>query len=100
MKYFLQAVIQVWMLLVFFLGVQGQANAAIVSGLYQTDVIVPDQSATARQEAFREAFEQVIIKVAGGKSVIDHEVIQKTLGRAVGFVREYRYSEKLVPGLF
>lgn len=96
MKYFTRAVFQAFLLLLF-LGVQSQASAAIVQGLYQTDVIVPDQSASARQEAFRKAFQQVIIKIAGGEAVIEHAVIQKTLGRAIRFVREYRYSEKLVP---
>ncbi|MBL4762065.1 MAG: DUF2066 domain-containing protein [Gammaproteobacteria bacterium] len=97
MKYFTRAVFQTLLLLC--LGAQSQVNAAVVQGLYQTDVIVPDQSASARQAAFRKAFQRVIIKVAGGKSVIDHAVIQKTLGRAIRFVREYRYSEKLVPAV-
>ncbi|MCY7294109.1 DUF2066 domain-containing protein [Alteromonas sp. a30] len=67
-------------------------HADVVSDLYQAKVKVTDQSSRAQERAIQAAFEQVLIKVSGSKSLIEETVIKTEVERAGQFLRQYQFE--------
>ncbi len=63
-------------------------------GLYEAEVTVEDQGAEQRQQALREALEEVLNKAAEAQELtVDKARITAALDRAERYVQQYRYTE-------
>src|SRR3990167_4757246 len=68
------------------------AFAVKVSSLYQFETPVVSQADDVREEAVREGFLQVLIKISGDPEIAKHPVIKPNLKRADYYVQEFSYS--------
>jgi len=76
----------------FIYGSIGPASAAPVSGLFEAAVPVAGQQAEQRTEAIRAAFQKVLVKVTGSRSVINRSELKDTWAKASHYVQQYRYE--------
>jgi len=67
------------------------AQAVMVSDLYEMQVAVADQSVASRAPAMQEALMLVLVKVAGEQSAAHHELLQQQLSNPDVFVKSFRY---------
>lgn len=74
----------------------GRIPAAEVSGLFEAVVPVANQGPAERQRAMREGFRQVLVKVAGQRSVLALPVIQQELGKAESLLGSFGYETQRV----
>ncbi len=66
-----------------------------VTGLYESEVPVEDQSQEQRQLAIRKALEEVLDKVATArKATIARGLLNSALERAEHYIQQYRYTEQ------
>ncbi len=66
-----------------------------VTGLYESEVPVEDQSQEQRQQAIRKALEEVLDKVATAReSTIARDLLNSALERAEHYIQQYRYTEQ------
>jgi hypothetical protein len=72
----------------------GPAQAAVVQGLYDTEVPVASQSTEDRSAAFQEALAQVLVKVTGSKTVIESAKAEEMVQKAARYVRSFQYVEQ------
>lgn len=73
-------------------------RAAIVSGLYQAGVPVPDQSAAARRVALQQALAAVLVKVTGERSAGGVPALASLLQDPSQFLQEYHYGQTQAGG--
>ncbi|MBF39542.1 DUF2066 domain-containing protein [uncultured Idiomarina sp.] len=71
----------------------GAAQAKLVDNLYSAEVEVASQSNAHRQQAIREAFERVILKVTGQPESIEHEAVKRALRSVSNYLIQYGYSD-------
>ncbi len=69
------------------------AGAVRVENLYSAGVEVADKGGEAREEGFRRALEQILLKVSGSMSVLDEPALQPMLDTPARHVQQYRYEE-------
>ena len=69
-----------------------QAIAVKVSSLYQTEMSVASQASEEREQAIRDGFLQVLMKVSGDPQIEKNQLIRSNLKRAEYFVQEYSYQ--------
>jgi len=69
-------------------------GAVETSGLYQATVPVGDRAQASRDEAFRQALAQVLVKVSGNSKIVLQPAAQKALKNSSSFVQEYAYAGK------
>lgn len=69
------------------------AQAKLVDNLYSAEVEVASQSDAHRQQAIREAFERVIMKVTGQQTSIDHDAVERALRSVSNYLIQYGYSD-------
>jgi hypothetical protein len=81
------------LLLVFFLHAPLSVAA---ENLYATEVAVADVSPEARKAAIRQAYEQVLVKASGYRSLKGKSGMQDLLKHAENHVQQFRY--KTIPG--
>ncbi|MBC53684.1 MAG: hypothetical protein CMQ34_07605 [Gammaproteobacteria bacterium] len=81
----------VWLLLMLALWLTPSAQALPVDGLYGQEIVVENQSEAAREGAYREAFERVIVKVTGERRWLEHPRIQEAVPRSSAYVAEVSY---------
>ncbi len=72
-------------------------TAMPVDGLYVQDVVVANQSQAERQRAYREALEQVVLKVTGQQRFVENSNVRSALSSAADYVEEVSYRTELVP---
>ncbi len=72
--------------------VAAPAWADQVSGLYETQVLVSDQSTEARADSINRAFEEVLIKLSGDANVL-HTLQGEPLPPASHFTQYYAYQQ-------
>tara|TARA_B100000029_G_scaffold342657_2_gene335014 strand:- start:3021 stop:4148 length:1128 start_codon:yes stop_codon:yes gene_type:complete len=72
------------------------ASALQVTGLYDHQVAVNNESDAERNRAFREALEAVILKVTGEYRWLEHPRIEEALGNAQSYVEAISYSSEAV----
>ena len=71
----------------------GRAETAL--GLYESEIAVEDQSTELRQQAIREALEEVLDKVANADEVtFTKKTLDQALNRAERYVQQYRYTDQ------
>lgn len=68
-------------------------NAAVVSGLYQSQVEIGSKQASERQNAFNEALQKVLIKLSGQKESVNSPEVYKSFFPAERFVQSFSYIE-------
>lgn len=67
------------------------AQALPVTGLYEETIQVNNQSESERQRAYRQAFEQVLVKVTGETRWLEHPAITAALRMSASYVSEVSY---------
>nr|MBS0020204.1 DUF2066 domain-containing protein [Gammaproteobacteria bacterium] len=77
--------------------IPGAVALASQEALYAARVPVASQDQGERQHAFRRAFEQVLTKVSGQRTLPSHPVITEALSRPEGYVAQFRYYSELEP---
>lgn len=70
----------------------GSSSAVEVGGLFEAAVAVSDQSTAERKRAVAEGFRQVLVKVAGQRSVLSLPAIKTELSRADALLGSFRYE--------
>lgn len=70
-------------------------HAAVVSGLYEAEVAVADQSESTRRQALREALAQVLVKLTGDSEAGSRSDARPLLDDAERYLQQYRYREYL-----
>ncbi len=65
-----------------------------MTGLYAASAPVPDQSAAARQKAFRQDLAAVLIKVSGNPDAPQVSALAPVIANAANLVVEYRYQQQ------
>jgi hypothetical protein len=78
------------------LSLLGCMNAKVmaieVDDLYQSKVVISNQSRQARNTAQRDAFRKVLVKVSGLYSVLDDSEVKKAVRKAGSYLRQFEYS--------
>tara|TARA_R110000782_G_scaffold17576_11_gene48992 strand:- start:186 stop:1232 length:1047 start_codon:yes stop_codon:yes gene_type:complete len=69
------------------------AHAIQVSGLYQATVPVPDESASKRNPAIKQALIQVLVKLTGNRNIRNSSDIVPLIERPERFVQQFRYRQ-------
>lgn len=69
-------------------------GAVEISGLYRATVPVADRAQASRDEAFRQALAQVLVKVSGDSKIVFLSAAKKVLKNPSSFVQEYAYTGK------
>lgn len=67
------------------------AGAAPSAELFSAEVVVPEESVSARNKGIREAFQQVLMRLTGSRSVQKRQGIANLMGQAASYVQQYRY---------
>lgn len=74
------------------------SHAAVVTGLYEASVPVPDQSASARRVALQQALAAVLVKVTGERTEGGVPALVKLAQDPSQFLQQYRYKQKPATG--
>ncbi|MGH8280139.1 MAG: DUF2066 domain-containing protein [Gammaproteobacteria bacterium] len=69
------------------------ARAAVVTGLYEASVPVPNQSAAARGVALQQALAAVLVKITGERSAASVPALAKLAQDPSQFLQQYRYDQ-------
>jgi hypothetical protein len=69
------------------------ASAVEVHGLYQVEIPVPDQTRDSRQVAYREALQQILVRVSGQSQVMMQRQFHEVLDDAWKLVQSFRYRQ-------
>ncbi len=77
-------------MLVLLVSITPVASAAVIKNLYNVEYPVPDQNRQVRSAVFTKGLEEVLIRVSGSRSVLQHI---KT-GSASNYVQQFSYVEK------
>jgi len=67
------------------------AMSAIVDGLYEAEISVPNQSKSERSKAMSEGLGEVFIKVSGNPQVITIDAIRDAMGKAGSYLQQFLY---------
>jgi len=73
-------------------------QAAETKGLYESEVPVSSQGASARTEGLREAMNEVLVKVSGTSRVSDDAELADAISSPGRYVQQYRYSSDMAAG--
>lgn len=76
---------------------QGACAFESPQDLYAASVPVATHDQGERQKAFRRAFEQVLTKVSGKRTLPKHPVVTQALSRPARYVAQFRYYSELEP---
>ncbi|ALO46637.1 DUF2066 domain-containing protein [Pseudohongiella spirulinae] len=74
------------------------AQALPVQGLYESEIAVSNQSEAERNRAYRQALEQVVVKVTGERRWLDNARIAQALSTAGSYVAEVSYRAENMQG--
>lgn len=69
-------------------------EAVEVKDLYQASVAINSQNSSDREPALQKALAAVMIKIGGEKSVLDNDVIKKSLSNVRSYLSQYQYQQK------
>ena len=78
------------LLLLIFISIS--AYSVEVENLYRAKVDVSSQSANARKQAIKRAFQSVIVKVSGQKNVIEQDVFKQAVNQYSQYLVQYAYE--------
>lgn len=69
-------------------------KAVEVKGLYQASIAINSQNSRDRAYALKKALAAVMLKVGGGKSILDNKIIKQSLKNYRLYLSQYRYQHK------
>ena len=67
------------------------------SDLFQVDWPVSDRSRSTQQQAFVDAFKEVIVRASGSEQALDAFYVQESYKKVSSFVRTYEYQSRDIP---
>lgn len=70
------------------------AGAVPVTGLYEAEVPVPDQSEAARRAGIKEALAAVLVKLTGDSGIAARPELGEFLAQALQYAQQYRYVQQ------
>jgi len=76
-----------WLLACGFISPQILANPA----LYDAEVVVSEESVSARNTGIREAFKQVLIRLTGSRSIQERAGLSALVDQSASYVQQFRY---------
>ncbi len=76
--------------------VQQPTSALQVSGLYNHQAAVNNESDSERSRAFAETFAAVVVKVTGERRWLQHPVIEQALDNAQSYVEAFSYASETI----
>jgi uncharacterized protein len=74
------------------------AHSAVMPGLYEASVSVPDQSAAARNVALQQALAAVLVKITGDRNAPGLPALADVLKDPSQFLQQYRYQQTSTDG--
>ena len=77
----------------FLLCASGATHGAVVTGLYEASVPVPDQSVTARHVALQQALAAVLVKITGERTAGGVPALASLIQDPSQFLQQYRYEQ-------
>ncbi len=77
----------------FVLCASGAVHGAVVTGLYEASVPVPDQSAAARHVALQQALAAVLVKITGERTAGGVPALAGLVQDPSQFLQQYRYEQ-------
>ncbi len=77
--------------LLFWLHLPAVWSAVQISGLYQAQVVIPNQEQQSVDTGFQQAINRVLIKLTGAADTIYSTDTQSTIGRADRYVQTYQF---------
>ena len=69
------------------------AQAVKVQGLYEAEVSVVERSPETRPAAFRQALQQVLIKLSGDQNIAANSAARVLLGKAGRYIQQFGYRQ-------
>jgi uncharacterized protein len=69
------------------------AHSAVMPGLYEASVSVPDQSVAARNVALQEALAAVLVKITGDRGAVELPALASLTRDPSKFLQQYRYQQ-------
>lgn len=72
------------------------AQAAIIPGLYESEVEVPDQSPESHKQGLANALQNVLIKLTGDRNVLGRQAVSEIIRQPEKYVQQYKYHNKPV----
>ncbi len=76
------------------IGLVDCARAASVSDLYRAEVAVGSQEPAAREQAFKDALEVVLVKVTGSRAIAEQPAAATLLSSAAAYVQQFGYRTR------
>jgi uncharacterized protein len=79
----------------------GGVNAGQKVDIYKADVLVKNQAESERNAAARASFGELVVRVSGQRSALDHPVIRQALPKAQNYLFGFTYkstAEKITEG--
>ncbi|RUO31519.1 hypothetical protein CWE12_00505 [Aliidiomarina sedimenti] len=70
----------------------GTVQSNEITDLYESRLAVESQSRDERQDALRNAFEQVLVKVSGHQAVLEKDAVRSELARHTNYLVQYSYA--------
>jgi len=74
------------------------AQSAVMPGLYEASVPVPDQSIAARRVALQQALAAVLVKITGDRGALNLLALANLLQNPNQFLQQYRYQQSSADG--
>jgi len=74
------------------------AQSAVMPGLYEASVPVPDQSTAARRVALQQALAAVLVKITGDRGALSLPALANLLQNPNQFLQQYRYQQSSTDG--
>jgi len=72
------------------------AQAVEVNDLYQASIAIQSQTNRDRPAALKQALAAVLLKVGGGKSVLNDSILKKSLKNHQQYLTQYRYKYRTI----
>lgn len=75
-----------------FLLTVSKAEAEIVRNLYKSSILVPNSSASARQDAAKKTMSQILVRASGKIAILSEPKSAHYLDKAINYISEFRYE--------
>ncbi len=70
-------------------------QAAVVEDLFSVELAVADRTTSQRLEVFKQAFQDVLVKVSGSKDVLSHPAMSRPIKSNARYVLQFRYINRM-----
>lgn len=91
-KYKVFILLTLFAILTFLLFITNTAKAEVVRNLYKSSILVPNSSASTRQDAAKKTMSQILVRVSGKIDILSAPKCAQYLERAINYISEFRYE--------